>query len=150
MIIPIGHESDSVRRLPWVTFTIMALCIIMFAFTDKADTSSNDELIDVWKEIVNYYSQHPYLEINPPEDMELNSGQKYIIKMLKESSSGKEKSDELTIIDEQVYLDDLFEKLKGRKKGNIIVKITPKWINKVLLSYEKMLGHNKYLPNYMK
>jgi len=108
MIIPIGHESDSVRRLPWVTFAIMALCIIIFAFTDKADTSSNDELIDVWKEIVNYYSQHSYLEINLPEDMELNSGQKYIIKMLKESSSGKEKSDELTIIDEQVYLDDLF------------------------------------------
>ena len=27
MIIPIGHEETSVRRLPWETFSIMAVCV---------------------------------------------------------------------------------------------------------------------------
>ena len=30
MIIPLGHEQTSVRRLPWVTYAIMAVCIVTF------------------------------------------------------------------------------------------------------------------------
>ena len=30
ILLPIGHEQDTVRRLPVVTFTLMALCIVVF------------------------------------------------------------------------------------------------------------------------
>src|SRR5918912_1486998 len=28
--IPIGNENSTVRRLPWVTFTIMGLCVLIY------------------------------------------------------------------------------------------------------------------------
>ncbi len=28
MLLPIGHDETQVRRLPWVTFTLMALCVL--------------------------------------------------------------------------------------------------------------------------
>ena len=35
MIIPIGHEQSSVRRLPWVTFGVMAVCLIALLLTQE-------------------------------------------------------------------------------------------------------------------
>ena len=32
MIIPVGHESDTVRRLPWITFGIIGICIVVHLF----------------------------------------------------------------------------------------------------------------------
>jgi membrane associated rhomboid family serine protease len=34
MIIPIGHEETTVRRLPWVTFGIMAVCTAVLILTE--------------------------------------------------------------------------------------------------------------------
>ena len=28
MIFPLSHEHSTVRRLPWVTFAIIALCVL--------------------------------------------------------------------------------------------------------------------------
>ena len=30
MILPIGHEESGVRRLPWISFAVMALCFLTF------------------------------------------------------------------------------------------------------------------------
>lgn len=30
IIIPTGHEQDTVRRLPWVTIAIIALNVLLF------------------------------------------------------------------------------------------------------------------------
>lgn len=45
------------------------------------------------------------------------------------------------------YLDDLLKKLKGRNKGEVIIKITPKWIKKVILAYYKLFEDPKYQPD---
>lgn len=45
------------------------------------------------------------------------------------------------------HLDDLLEKLKGRKKGEVIINITPKWIKKVILTYYKLFEDSKYQPD---
>ena len=34
MILPIGHQEREVRRLPWVSFALMAICALVFLFTD--------------------------------------------------------------------------------------------------------------------
>ncbi len=64
MIIPVGHESDTVRRLPWVTFIIIAACFIVHIFISR---SLDDHLTRVetrGRELLNYYFQHPYLEFD--------------------------------------------------------------------------------------
>lgn len=45
------------------------------------------------------------------------------------------------------HLDDLLAKLKGRKKGNVIINITPKWIKNVILTYYKLFDDPKYQPD---
>jgi len=31
--IPIGNENSTVRRVPWVTFSIMAVCVVIYYVT---------------------------------------------------------------------------------------------------------------------
>ena len=33
ILIPIGHEQDGTRRLPWITFGVMILCALAFFMT---------------------------------------------------------------------------------------------------------------------
>ena len=40
MILPIGHEEMSVRRLPWVTFAIMAACVGVLLGSDTSSPST--------------------------------------------------------------------------------------------------------------
>ncbi len=63
MLIPLGHEQTSVRRLPWVTFGIMVLCILAYVLT-LAGTHEGDprQRLD---EVAQYYMSHPYLELDP-------------------------------------------------------------------------------------
>lgn len=64
MIIPIGHESDEVRRLPWVTFGIIALCILIFIPTNKRAQREAAGHSMVLATIVTYYATHDYLELD--------------------------------------------------------------------------------------
>ncbi len=65
MIIPYGHENTTVRRLPWVTFTLMGLCLVVFlmmaAVQDGGDTRVSEDLGDFFR----YVTIHPYLDIDP-------------------------------------------------------------------------------------
>ncbi|MBW2392993.1 MAG: rhomboid family intramembrane serine protease [Deltaproteobacteria bacterium] len=46
MLLPIGHDESEVRRLPWVTFTLMALCLLTLFGTG---TSSCDGSLPEWE-----------------------------------------------------------------------------------------------------
>ncbi|MCP5057067.1 MAG: rhomboid family intramembrane serine protease [bacterium] len=46
MLLPIGHDESEVRRLPWVTFTLMALCLLTLFGTG---TSSCDGRLPEWE-----------------------------------------------------------------------------------------------------
>lgn len=64
MFIPIGHEETSLRRLPWVTFGIMGLCLIALVATLAA--SSDEAAVDSdAKELSQYFMAHPYLDLSP-------------------------------------------------------------------------------------
>jgi len=64
MLLPLGHEQTTVRRLPWVTFTIMGLCLVAFLMTlleGSPDGVIRDREIDA----LTYYFDHQYLELDP-------------------------------------------------------------------------------------
>lgn len=62
MILPIGHEGTGVRRLPWVTLTIIFINILIFLFTNNADKRIQQDLKDESLKVISYYVQHPYLK----------------------------------------------------------------------------------------
>jgi len=64
IVIPIGHESDTVRRLPWVTFSLMAVCIIVHIFLSIQVSKAEKELMSTAEELVQFYIQHPYLTLD--------------------------------------------------------------------------------------
>jgi len=65
MLIPLGHEQRSVRRLPWVTFTIMALCLIVFVLTLPGDTRRQIDASQQLDSALEFFSEHPYLDLPP-------------------------------------------------------------------------------------
>ncbi|MGD8439006.1 MAG: rhomboid family intramembrane serine protease [Holophagae bacterium] len=64
MLLPIGSDQTTVRRMPWVTLTILGLCVAAFLGTLVAP---GDEGAVVRAEVaaVEYFLDHPYLELDP-------------------------------------------------------------------------------------
>jgi membrane associated rhomboid family serine protease len=64
MLIPIGHESSSVRRLPWITFFILASCFIIHILVTVDLNKREKDLENAAREFLGYYMEHPYLELD--------------------------------------------------------------------------------------
>ena len=66
ILIPIGHEQTTVRRLPWVTFGVMAICAVAFVLSGRAQLFVEDDvkLGQRVQKAVEYYLEHPYLELD--------------------------------------------------------------------------------------
>jgi len=73
-LIPIGHEQDTVRRLPWVTFSILAICFIVHIFVSIQVRDASSQLEERAQELLNYYISHPYLEFDPEIKKQLFGG----------------------------------------------------------------------------
>ncbi len=73
MIIPLGHEQTAVRRLPWVSFSLMILCTLVLAFAQNAKVTEEDVDRAVEK-VVKYYAHHPYLTLDPELAKQLGLG----------------------------------------------------------------------------
>ena len=43
ILLPIGHEEDGVRRLPWVSFGVMILCALAFFATGRQAIFAEDD-----------------------------------------------------------------------------------------------------------
>jgi membrane associated rhomboid family serine protease len=114
MLIPISHESNKVRRLPWVSFFIMACCLVIHIMISVEISKTADELESTAKELVNYYIQHPYLKLGD-ETKKLLFGEKQnkeieqMLDVYRRRESGKI---HLFKDEEQQKLDQLAQKLK--------------------------------------
>lgn len=64
MLVPIGHEQTTVRRMPWVTLTIIGLCVLAYILTVIAP-SSEGVIANRQRRAVEFYLEHPYLELDP-------------------------------------------------------------------------------------
>jgi membrane associated rhomboid family serine protease len=104
MILPVGHEEGSVRRLPWVSFGVMALCLLAFIATKPSSSAMDDGADELWSAL-EYYLEHPYLELDPTLSEALGaSGADAFLEAARESIARP--SDE-TVATEQERLDDL-------------------------------------------
>ena len=67
ILLPIGHEESGTRRLPWITFGVMILCLAAFFLTGRGGLYAEDD-IEISNDVmraVEYYMEHPYLELDP-------------------------------------------------------------------------------------
>lgn len=75
ILLPYTHEQTTVRRLPWVTLGIMALCLVAFVLSGRWRMVPREDL-RIQKDFlaaIEWYVQHPYLELDPEfEEVFLN------------------------------------------------------------------------------
>lgn len=115
IVLPIGHESDRVRRLPWISFFIMAACLIVHIYVTIQINKQVKELESKGKELVNYYFEHPYLELDE-ETMKLLFGEQnkeQVEEMLEVYREAASRRIHLMKEEEQEELDQLAKELKG-------------------------------------
>jgi membrane associated rhomboid family serine protease len=63
-VIPVGHESSTVRRQPWVSYSIIVLnVLIYFLFTHSA--LNQRETQHALREVLRYAIEHPSTELDP-------------------------------------------------------------------------------------
>ncbi len=113
IVIPIGHESNEVRRLPWVTFGIMILCFVVHIFLSFEVGTKEKGLERAAEELVIYYFNHPYLELNPEIKnlMFQGAGEERIETMLSVYRQSIPSPDRQVMAQEQEKFDELSEKL---------------------------------------
>ena len=112
MIIPIGHESDTVRRLPWITFTIMVACLVVHIVITATMRKQIQDMGVTIQELFNYYFMHPYLELDP-EIGKLLGIEDQLEKIEEFLETPAVKPDRFTLRSQQEELDRLTEKFKG-------------------------------------
>lgn len=115
IILPIGHESQSVRRLPWVTFGLMTVCLVIHIIVAANLAKIEKKLVMDIRIMFTFYIQHPYLEFDPELQQKLFASDD-IKALLKKKIPGAEKirppEDEDLLVQQQEILDDMFEGIK--------------------------------------
>lgn len=105
MIIPISHESNEVRRLPWISFLIIALCFLIHISVSKSMDRISSELKSEVKQYFLYFVKHPYLEINSEVKKKLNMNESVIERVKSLYKNRVEIPDADTVADEQEEFD---------------------------------------------
>lgn len=65
MILPIGHEEREVRRLPWITFSVIAACFAAFLATDTSGLEGLPTRDELLQDAATYWRDHAYLDAEP-------------------------------------------------------------------------------------
>lgn len=127
MLIPIGQEDTSVRRLPWVTFGIMITCLLVFVLTLPATKECEREARQKLGRAAVYWLQHPYLERDPRLARAMSQGRQDVDEALTEVTrqfGEKPPRDASVLKDQQAqlqsYVDQAYaavDRLPGRRLG---------------------------------
>ena len=62
-IIPIGHDQQTVRRLPWVTFAILAVNLLVFLATGTTGSQHEASGAQAAQEAVAFWLEHPHADM---------------------------------------------------------------------------------------
>ncbi|MEE4272032.1 MAG: rhomboid family intramembrane serine protease [Thermoanaerobaculales bacterium] len=101
MLLPIGSDQTTVRRMPWVTLAIMALCVAMYIFTLVAP-GDEGAIVEAEIRALEYHADHPYLELEPQL-----KGYLYYQLRQREGEDPPRPADDELVRSEQVELDVL-------------------------------------------
>ena len=127
IIIPISHESQTVRRIPLVTIIIMGLCLIIHLFIFATMRQLEKDLEVVLRDMFGYYFQHTYLELDPKIKEIFGISEDILEKINKKKEAGGEDDDMpigVVVGDEQGELDrlcqkflEIYEKIPSKQWG---------------------------------
>jgi membrane associated rhomboid family serine protease len=113
VLIPIGLDQDTVRRLPWVSFTIIGLNLLAFVALTPQVHTAEEALAKQRAETMAFWSRHPYLPF--PKGLMpggISDAQREKINMLTESvrsMTGRAPDDERAVQEAQQQLDRLVD-----------------------------------------
>lgn len=116
MFVPIGLDQSTVRRLPWVSFAIIAANLVVFLTVGATARNAEDEIRQRSQEVMAYWALHPYLAF--PTKMlpaGMPESERDRITMLAEgmrSVSGKAPASDEQRDQQQHELDGLVEKFR--------------------------------------
>jgi len=114
IVLPIGHESNTVRRLPWITFSIMAICLVVQILLSVEAKKKAEKVQIAALRLVEYYFAHPYLELDAEAKVML-FGERYAEEFEKKLSLLRRSTGDeihLFIEEQQAELDQLSKKFK--------------------------------------
>jgi membrane associated rhomboid family serine protease len=129
ILLPIGHEESGTRRLPWITFGVMILCALVFILTGRAGLVAEDD-VELGEDVMaalEYYWQHPYLELDPefealvfPEGSDGEEFQAAFSEFL--DAMPAPEGGEQAIAAEQAVLDNLVAEALGARDGHAFMR----------------------------
>jgi hypothetical protein len=63
-ILPVGHDEDTLRRWPWVSITIGALCILVFLGLLFSEAKAEEAALGAARRVFEYAADKPYLVVD--------------------------------------------------------------------------------------
>ncbi|MCI0414978.1 rhomboid family intramembrane serine protease [bacterium] len=116
ILLPFAHEKQTVQRLPYVTFALIALNVVFFLFTHYGG-SSLDDLYEKLDALQQYVASHPYLEIPPEGRKYFEDWQLQQLDALREATN-KQDLDPEQVKEDQETLNSLIRDVKRVEKSN--------------------------------
>jgi len=123
--IPIGNANSTVRRLPWVTFSIMAINVVVYYVTLPVVGSQVEELVKMSTRMEQFVQQHQEILADETVRKQLNeigllsTGESETIadRMKKSPQLEAEYKEWLRGIDAQNLRDELYSKITAYKEA---------------------------------
>ena len=102
MIFPISHERMTARRWPIVTTLLVAACVFVQLLLSSRDGSSTHRDDDARAHALEYFAEHPYLDVKPGVIPELDAE---TVQMAHTAAHALEAPDDDARVAEQAELD---------------------------------------------
>jgi membrane associated rhomboid family serine protease len=127
ILLPYGHEHTSVRRLPWVTIGIMAVCLLAFIVSGRWQPLPREdyEIHENVLEALEWYAEHPYLRLDPEFEQTFLAGvgDEQTKRMLGYMAELRQKNPPLSVLlAEQEHLDTITARAVASFRGHTLRK----------------------------
>lgn len=109
IVIPVAHEQQKVQRLPWITFAIIAINVVVYLIISPGRDDNQREVNQQYDQVFRYYVDHPYLEF--PDSMKQFLTQSEIEKIAAMKESAEKPLDQDKLDEEQTKLDEIAEEV---------------------------------------
>ena len=120
ILIPYAHERQTVQRLPYITFGLIILNLIIFLFTHYGGHSI-DDLYEKLNDLHEYASSHPHLEVPPDGRKYFERWQLQQLDTLREATNLRD-FDQEQLREEQKILNSLVEDVQDVEGQNPYTK----------------------------
>ncbi len=123
MLIPIGHEEETVRRLPWVTIVIILLNLVLFVTVGLQGTRAEKRFAERTSKVFEYWSHHPYLSVPPALTSEhLSPRQREQLKLIREAFKHAAPQDPAELQSQQDTLNGLAQEAIARQEEHPLLR----------------------------